>query len=82
MRISTVVVLSFAGHALGALIWLPGKVFTTYGTARVETAYTSYSPDTFVKTSVVSLFVPLDPLAVGIHPLECDYVVSQIGGVV
>lgn len=74
--------LSLVGFALGwpqsraSTIYLPGGG-ATYGTPRVETPYNTTSPDTFVKTSVVSLFVPLNTSVVGEHPQECDYIVSS-----
>ena len=45
----------------------------TYGTKRIEQAYDGRSPDTFVKTSVVHLHVPLNLPNIKYAP-ECDYI--------
>lgn len=67
-----VMVLSaLAAPAMVNLAGLPGPV--TYGTKRIEQAYDGRSPDTFVKTSVVHLYVPLKLANVN-YPPECDYI--------
>ncbi|PWN43795.1 hypothetical protein IE81DRAFT_321963 [Ceraceosorus guamensis] len=62
-----------AAPAGTSTVYLPGLLTPVkYGTARVETPFTSVSKDTFVKQSVVSLFVPIKtPTA---HLPECDYI--------
>ncbi|KAL9934103.1 hypothetical protein V8E36_007185 [Tilletia maclaganii] len=56
-----------------AQVLLPGGVSVAAGTKRKETSFTTSSKDTFVKTSVVSLLIPLPERVNVTVPAECQY---------
>lgn len=67
-----------AGYTNSTQVNLPGASGpVAYGTPKVETHYTSQSVDTFVATSVINIFAPLDA-SFPSHSAECDYLVRCV----
>ncbi|KAE8212086.1 hypothetical protein CF327_g4232 [Tilletia walkeri] len=60
-------------RAAASTVQLPGGASVAAGTNRKETAFTTSSKDTFVKSSVVSILSPLPQRANVTVPAECQY---------